>query len=83
VFDVAFLNMRYPSDRHAHIHASWLDPVKTRRAVIVGSEKMVLYDDTSSEQQITSTTRASIAGSSPRSWRLRHVRPIPVHPSRW
>jgi predicted dehydrogenase len=53
IADVAFLNIRYPSDRYAHIHVSWLDPSKTRRAVIVGSEKMILYDDTSSEQPIT------------------------------
>ena len=29
----------------AHIHVSWLDPHKVRRITIVGSEKMVVYDD--------------------------------------
>jgi predicted dehydrogenase len=50
--DVAFVNMRFPSGRFAHIHVSWLDPSKTRRAVVVGSKKMVLYDDTSSDAKI-------------------------------
>ena len=50
--DVSFLTMRFPSGRFAHIHVSWIDPSKTRRAVIVGSAKMVLYDDTSSDMRI-------------------------------
>jgi predicted dehydrogenase len=50
--DVSFLSLRYPSGRFAHIHVSWIDPSKTRRAVIVGSAKMVLYDDTSPDQRI-------------------------------
>lgn len=43
--DVAFINLRYPSGVLANIHVSWLDPVKTRRIVAVGSEKMVVWDD--------------------------------------
>jgi predicted dehydrogenase len=50
--DVSFLSMRFPSGRFAHIHVSWLDPSKTRQAVIVGSNKMVLYDDTSPDMRI-------------------------------
>jgi predicted dehydrogenase len=50
--DVSFLSMRFPSGRFAHVHVSWLDPFKTRRAVIVGSKKMVLYDDTSADMRI-------------------------------
>jgi predicted dehydrogenase len=29
----------------AHIRTSWLDPSKTRRITVVGSKKMVIYDD--------------------------------------
>ena len=29
----------------AHIHVSWLDPNKVRRMTVVGSKKMVVYDD--------------------------------------
>lgn len=50
--DISFLSLRYPSGRFANIHVSWIDPSKTRRAVIVGSAKMVLYDDTSPDMRI-------------------------------
>jgi len=33
----------------AHVELSWLAPSKLRRTTIVGSRKMVVYDDTSSE----------------------------------
>jgi predicted dehydrogenase len=29
----------------ANIHVSWLDPQKVRKMIIVGSRKMVVYDD--------------------------------------
>ena len=47
--DVAFVNMRYRTGTVAHLELSWLSPVKLRRTSIVGSEKMVVYDDTSTE----------------------------------
>jgi predicted dehydrogenase/protoporphyrinogen oxidase len=47
--DVAFINLRYPSGTVAHVELSWLAPGKLRRTAIVGSEKMVVYDDTSNE----------------------------------
>jgi predicted dehydrogenase len=47
--DVAFVNMRYDSGTIAHLELSWLSPVKLRRTSIVGSNKMVVYDDTSTE----------------------------------
>jgi predicted dehydrogenase len=36
----------------AHVHVSWLDPHKTRRLVVVGSKKMAVFDDTSSDQKL-------------------------------
>lgn len=47
--DVAFVNMRYDSGTIAHLELSWLSPVKLRRTVIVGSQKMLVYDDVSNE----------------------------------
>jgi predicted dehydrogenase len=47
--DVAFLNLAFPSQVVAHIELSWLAPSKLRRTAIVGSQKMVVYDDTSNE----------------------------------
>ncbi len=45
--DVEFLNIVYPNKIIANIHVSWLDPHKTRKMTIVGSKKMVVYDDVS------------------------------------
>jgi len=47
--DVAFINLSYPSGVLAHIELAWLAPSKLRRTAIVGSERMVVYDDTSPE----------------------------------
>ncbi|SVC85626.1 uncharacterized protein METZ01_LOCUS338480, partial [marine metagenome] len=43
--DVVFLNVSYPNKVMAHIHVSWLDPHKVRKITVVGSKKMVVYDD--------------------------------------
>lgn len=45
VDDVVFLNIMYPNKVMANIHVSWLDPHKIRRITVVGSKKMVVYDD--------------------------------------
>lgn len=44
--DVVFMNIMYPKKIMANIHVSWLDPLKVRMMVVVGSQKMVVYDDT-------------------------------------
>ena len=50
--DVVFMNIEYPNNVLANIHVSWLDPHKIRRMTVVGSEKMVVYDDIA-ENKIT------------------------------
>jgi predicted dehydrogenase len=47
--DVAFINLEFPSGTVAHVELSWLAPSKLRRTTVVGSRKMVVYDDTSAE----------------------------------
>ncbi len=47
--DVAFVTLAYDSGIVANVELSWLAPSKLRRTVIVGSEKMVVYDDGASE----------------------------------
>ena len=47
--DVAFINLEFESGTIAHVELSWLAPSKLRRTAIVGSQKMVVYDDTSAE----------------------------------
>jgi predicted dehydrogenase len=50
--DVAFVHLAFPRGIHAHIHVSWLDPGKVRKATVVGSRKMVIYDDTSADRKL-------------------------------
>ena len=50
--DVAFVNLRFPSGVIANIDIAWLSPVKLRRTVIVGSQRMALYDDTESVEKV-------------------------------
>lgn len=48
--DVVFLNVVYPNKIIANIHVSWLDPQKVRKMIVVGSEKMVVYDDVAEDK---------------------------------
>jgi predicted dehydrogenase len=43
--DVAFLGLQFSDGKMANIHLSWLDPHKLRKITIVGSKKMVVFDD--------------------------------------
>ncbi len=43
--DVAYAALRFPNNVLGHIRMSWLDPAKTRSITVVGSKKMVIYDD--------------------------------------
>ncbi len=52
VEDVAMLTLRFPNNVIAFVHVSWLDPNKIRRATIVGSRKMLVYDDTALQEKI-------------------------------
>jgi predicted dehydrogenase len=50
--DVAFVNLRFPSGVIANVDIAWLSPVKLRRTVVVGSQRMALYDDTESVEKV-------------------------------
>jgi len=52
VEDVAFLTLRYPNRVMAHVHVSWLNPNKIRSTTVVGSRKMLVYDDVSALEKI-------------------------------
>lgn len=52
ICDVAYLELLFPSGTTVHIHVSWLDPRKVRLISIVGSKKMVVYDDVSEAEKI-------------------------------
>ena len=50
--DVVFMTLDYPGGIGANVHISWLDPLKVRRMTVVGSEKMVVYDDVSADSRV-------------------------------
>ncbi|MFI5364861.1 MAG: Gfo/Idh/MocA family protein [Candidatus Binatia bacterium] len=52
VEDVVFITLAFPANVSAHIHISWLDPHKVRQMTVVGSRKMAVYDDVSTDARI-------------------------------
>ena len=48
--DVVFATLKWASGIIGHIHVSWLDPGKIRKMTLVGSRKMVVYDDVSDDK---------------------------------
>jgi predicted dehydrogenase len=52
VHDTVFANMHFPSGKMANIHVSWLDPHKVRRLTIVGTRKMLVFDDMEATEKI-------------------------------
>jgi len=52
VEDVVFATLGYDGDVLAHLHVSWLDPSKVRRTTVVGSRRMVVFDDLDSEAKL-------------------------------
>ena len=52
VYDTTMTMLEYPDNVHAHIFVSWLHPFKEQRLVIVGSEGMISFDDSTKEKEI-------------------------------
>ena len=74
--DVAFVTLNFPSGVLANIELSWLAPGKLRRTVVVGSKKMVVYEDGSPEPIRVFNHGVDLRGSG-------DVRPIsPLLPNR-
>ena len=44
--DVTMMYLNFRKNRCAFIHNSWLDPKKVRQMTVVGSQRMIVYDDT-------------------------------------
>jgi predicted dehydrogenase len=51
--DVVFGYLAFPSGVIAHLHLSWLDPHKMRKLTVVGSQKMVVFDDMETDRKVT------------------------------
>jgi len=52
VEDIAIVSMRFSNGLIAFIESSWLDPDKIRRMTVVGSKKMLVYDDVQPTEKI-------------------------------
>ncbi|MFC1628598.1 Gfo/Idh/MocA family protein [Gemmatimonadota bacterium] len=52
IADAVFMHLAYADGRVCHLQCSWLDPLKVRRMTVIGSRKMVVYDDTSSNAKV-------------------------------
>lgn len=50
--DVAFLHMRYPENICVNLEIAWLAPSKLRRVAIIGSNKMLVYDDSETMEKV-------------------------------
>ncbi len=50
--DVVFANIRFKNGAIANLHLSWLDPNKVRRITLVGSKKMMVFDDMESRDKL-------------------------------
>lgn len=50
--DVTSMNLHFSSERSAIVQSSWLDPRKVREMTIVGSERMIVYDDVAPQEKI-------------------------------
>lgn len=53
VEDVVFGRIKFPSGIIGHLHLSWLDPHKMRKLTVIGSERMVVFDDMENERKVT------------------------------
>jgi len=73
--DVVFANLHFPDGRMANVHVSWLDPHKKRSMVLVGSERMLVFDDMQPSEKVRifdKSAYAEIGGAGMNSIHVRH-----------
>jgi predicted dehydrogenase len=50
--NVAYITLFFADNRIAHLHVNWLAPVKVRKTLIGGSERMIVYDDLDPSEKV-------------------------------
>lgn len=50
--NIAFLTLFYESSFIAHIHVNWLAPIKLRKTLISGNQKMIVFDDLEPSEKV-------------------------------
>jgi predicted dehydrogenase len=49
---LSYMHLDYGDGVIAHFHLNWLSPIKIRRTLIAGSNKMIVYDDTEQSEKV-------------------------------
>lgn len=57
--DVVFATIKFTDGKMANVHCSWLDPHKIRKVTVVGSEKMVTFDDMEATEKVRMYDKAA------------------------
>ncbi len=65
VENIAYLTLFFTSNIIAHIHVNWLAPVKVRRTMLGGSQKMICYDDLEPSEKIKVYDKGITVNGSP------------------
>jgi len=65
--DVAYITLFFDGRLIAHIHINWLAPVKVRRTLIGGSQKMIVYDDLEPSERVKVYDKGITINESPES----------------
>lgn len=65
--NIAYLTLFFDSSLIVHIHVNWLAPVKVRRTLIGGSQKMIVYDDLEPSEKVKVYDRGITVNGSPES----------------
>ncbi|WP_290602213.1 Gfo/Idh/MocA family oxidoreductase [Anabaena sp. AL93] len=63
--NIAYLTLFFDHNLIAHIHVNWLAPVKVRRTILGGSQKMVCYDDLEPSEKIKVYDKGITVNDSP------------------
>jgi predicted dehydrogenase len=63
--NIAYLTLFFENNLIAHIHVNWLAPVKVRRTILGGSQKMVCYDDLEPSEKIKVYDKGITVNDSP------------------
>jgi predicted dehydrogenase len=50
--NIAYLTLFFDNNLIGHIHVNWLAPVKVRRSLIGGTQRMIVYDDLEPSEKI-------------------------------
>ncbi|PDW02357.1 Gfo/Idh/MocA family protein [Candidatus Viridilinea mediisalina] len=71
--NMAYLTCFFPNQLLAHFHVNWMAPVKVRRTMIGGSEKMIVYDDIEMSEKIKVYDKGIIVSDAENAIYQRHV----------